>query len=127
MNNEQNMVLDFHRKYGCYIAEHPAIPSDSILMKRIRLITSEVTEFIEAASIGDLVGMIDALADIKYVVDGTGVVLGVDLEPCFAEVHRSNMTKDGGPDSGGKITKGPSYEPPDLISIINKQKNELQT
>ena len=40
--------------------------------------------------------------------------------PNVAEVHRSNMTKDGGPDSAGKITKGPSFKSPEIEKILRR-------
>lgn len=48
----------------------------------------------------------------------------IDLEKCFAEVHRSNMSKlgeDGRPiyREDGKILKGPFYTPCDLNPILN--------
>jgi predicted HAD superfamily Cof-like phosphohydrolase len=90
-------------------------------LRRARLIFTEAAEFIEAADKDDFVEMIDALADILVVTYGTAVELGVDLEPIFAEVHRSNMSKDGGRDAGGKILKGPSYSPPDLRRVLREQ------
>ncbi len=67
-------------------------------------------------------GLVDGLCDLLYVVYGTAVTMGVDLEPVFAEVQRSNMTKDGGgKDAGGKIEKGPNFTPPDVIGQLNMQ------
>lgn len=124
MNIEQQMVFDFHKKYNCEHYDEPTVPSDRTLLLRTRLITEEAGEFAAAASNKDLVGMIDALCDILYVTYGAAVVLGVDLEPFFAEVQRSNMTKDGGgQDSGGKVVKGPNFEPPNLERILEQQKS----
>ena len=51
---------------------------------------------------------------------GAAVEMGVDLEPVFAEVHRSNMSKDGGKDAGGKVLKGPSFTPPNIAQELKK-------
>jgi predicted HAD superfamily Cof-like phosphohydrolase len=64
--------------------------------------------------------MVDALADILVVTYGAAIEMGVDLEPVFVEVHRSNMSKDGGKDPGGKILKGPSFSPPDILRELTR-------
>lgn len=120
MNPMQQMVKEFHRKYNVHLSDKIALPSPATLLLRSRLIVEESGEFMEAATHGDMVGMIDALCDILYVTFGTADVMGVDLEPYFNEVQRSNMTKDGS-DASGKICKGPNYSPPDLYSIYQKE------
>ena len=65
----------------------------------------------------------DALTDILYVVYGAGHAFGIDLDECFNEVHRSNMTKlgeDGRPlyREDGKVMKGPNYEDPNLEQFL---------
>jgi len=62
------------------------------------------------------------LADLLYVVYGCAETYGIDIEPVFEEVHRSNMTKTGGSKrEDGKILKGDNYVPPDIAAIIAKQ------
>ena len=121
MSPEQRMVQEFHHKYELPNASTPTLPSPKDLMRRARLIVSESAEFLEAADQADFVEMIDALADILVVTYGTAVELGVDLEPVFAEVHRSNMSKNGGKDAGGKVLKGPAFQPPDILGELKKQ------
>ncbi len=121
MSPEQRMVLEFHEKYRAPAAATPTMPSMKDRMRRARLIVSEAAEFLDAADKSDFVEMADALADILVVTYGTAVEMGVDLEPVFAEVHRSNMSKDGGQDAGGKIMKGPNFSPPDLLRVLREQ------
>ncbi len=122
MNKEQLGVELFPQKYTCVNKSTPEIPPDDLMLLRTRLIIEEVGEFAKAASCSDMEGMVDALCDLLYVTYGTAVVMGVDLEPLFAEVQRSNMTKDGGGhDSGGKVVKGPDFEEPDLLTILHQQ------
>jgi predicted HAD superfamily Cof-like phosphohydrolase len=80
-----------------------------------------VGEFEKAANDENLVKVADALADLLYVVYGTGVSYGIDLEPIFKEVHESNMSK-GDPEvlrtPSGKVPKAKNYRPPDLQPIL---------
>ncbi|MCA9474890.1 MAG: hypothetical protein KC563_03635, partial [Nitrospira sp.] len=55
-------------------------------------------------------------------VYGTAVSLGIDMEPVFKEVHRSNMSKVGGyKREDGKWVKPPTYSPASLDEIIKNQ------
>ncbi len=121
MSPEQRMVKEFHEKYGAPSAARPTMPTHKDRLRRARLIFTEAAEFIEAADKNDFIEMVDALADLLVVTYGTAVELGVDLEPVFAEVHRSNMSKNGGMDVGGKILKGPGFTPPDLLGVLQEQ------
>lgn len=116
----QQMVKDFHLKFGNVSSSTVEIPSPSMLLLRSRLIVEESGEFLKAATHDDMIGMIDALCDILYVTFGTADSMGVDLEPFFNEVQRSNMSKEGN-DSSGKICKGPNYSPPNLLPILIEQ------
>lgn len=71
----------------------------------------------------DLVAAYDATIDLKVTVEGTGVSMGTDLEPGWAEVHRSNESKFIGIHecSPKKWPKGPHYSPPDLSPILAAQ------
>ena len=65
----------------------------------------------------------EALTDILYVTYGAGHAFGVDLDKCFEEVQKSNMSKldnDGKPiyNESGKVMKGPNYFKPDLSKFI---------
>lgn len=83
--------------------------------------SEELDEYIESAEFGDLIGIADALSDLLYVVLGTAVTHGLDLEPLFDEVHRSNMTKAPLDPVTGKGDKGPDYQPPDLAPLLMVQ------
>ena len=63
------------------------------------------------------------MTDILYVTYGAGYAYGVDLDKCFKEVQRSNMSKlgkDGKPiyNDKGKVMKGPNYFPPNLKPFV---------
>lgn len=121
MGPEQSMVREFHVKYGAPVQPRPAQIAVKDRLRRARLIFSEAAEFLEACDKDDFVEMVDALADLLVVTYGAAVEMGVDLEPVFAEVHRSNMSKDGGKDAGGKILKGPNFRKPDVIGELRAQ------
>ena len=75
-----------------------------------------------------LVETADALADLLYVIYGACVSFGIPIEPIFAEVHASNMSKlgeDGKPiyrESDGKVLKGPNCFKPDIAGVPERQK-----
>jgi predicted HAD superfamily Cof-like phosphohydrolase len=118
------MVAEFHAAFGLPIASIPtgSIPGPLVDL-RCRLLAEEVAEFEAACASGDLVGILDGLADVVYVAYGTALTYGIDLNAAIAEVHRSNMSKlgeDGRPilRVDGKVLKGPQYSPPNLSAIV---------
>ena len=70
------------------VVENPALTK-----LRLDLILEETKELTEAIRDNDFVEVVDALADILYVVYGAGASFGIDLDRAFDIVHRSNMTK----------------------------------
>jgi predicted HAD superfamily Cof-like phosphohydrolase len=122
MNTQQLMAKEFHKKFGVLIQSSPRLVDDAIKDRRIRLIREELGEFERAANDKNLVKIADALTDLLYVIFGTGVSYGFDLEPVFKEVCESNMSKRG-PEVRvikGKIHKAKNYGPPDLQPILEK-------
>ncbi len=109
------------------------------------LIKEEVGELIEAWDANDRVEIVDACIDIIYVVTGLMHSMGLNPQPFWDEVQRSNMSKflveacvfcgtkgcdecDGRGEffkvlrrEDGKILKGPRYSPPDLARIYMEQ------
>jgi predicted HAD superfamily Cof-like phosphohydrolase len=125
MNQHQKDVLEFHRMFGLTIGESPAFPSTKDVELRANLIDEEALEFRQACAEGDVVKVADALADLLYVVYGAGVTFGIDLEPVFSEVQRSNLTKvwpDGTVHKrvDGKIEKPPSYSKANVGKVLSE-------
>jgi len=117
------LVGDFMEAMSQEVLDVPTLPSWDVQDLRIELIEEELRELVVGVENKDLVEIADALTDLLYVVYGAGHSFGLDLDACFAEVHRSNLSKlgeDGRPikREDGKILKGPNYSPPDLKSII---------
>jgi len=116
-------VKEFHETYKCEIRETPTWPVDSLIKLRISLIEEELRELKEAINDSDIVEVADALTDLLYVTYGAGLCFGVELDNCFDEVHRSNMSKlgeDGLPiyRDDGKVLKGPNFFQPDLKKVL---------
>ncbi len=122
-NKHQNMVKDFHKAFNIQINNFPTLNVDqNTPILRCNLIQEELNEFKEAMKNSNIFEIADALADLLYVVYGAAVTYGIDIEPVFQEVHRSNMTKIGGHKrKDGKWMKPDTYEPPNLLPIIHKQ------
>ena len=116
------LVADFHRAGEQEIKTKPDLPSIKIRDLRMELIAEELDELRFADTEGNLVEIADALTDLLYVVYGAGHAYGIDLDKCFAEVHRSNMTKfpDGKVirNEAGKVMKPDSYEKPNLKKVL---------
>ena len=122
MNAAQKMVQEFHEQFDIYRSTTPSIPNEAITTLRNRLIQEEFEELQEAMQGKDLPAIAKELADLLYVVYGTAVSLGIDMDPVFKEVHRSNMSKVGGyKREDGKWVKPPTYSPASLDEIIRTQ------
>jgi predicted HAD superfamily Cof-like phosphohydrolase len=123
MNQEQQMVHHFHERFGLVTNSRPTIPGANMHRLRTLLIEEELAEFRNATEADDLVGVADALADLLYVVYGAAEEYGIDLEPVFAEIHRSNMTKDARARcrADGKVCKGSAYQPPEVRRVVENQ------
>ena len=122
MTNFEKVGL-FMTTFGQEIKKKPGFSSDKINNLRINLIEEELNEFKEAISKKDLKEVADALTDILYVTYGAGHAFGINLDDCFEEVQKSNMSKlgdDGNPiyNENGKVMKGPKYFKPDLKKFL---------
>ena len=122
MTNFEKVGL-FMSTFGQDIKKKASLSSDKINDLRINLIEEELNEFKEAVSKKDLKEVADALTDILYVTYGAGHAFGINLDECFEEVQKSNMSKlgdDGNPiyNENGKVMKGPKYFKPDLKKFL---------
>ncbi len=118
-------VKKFMEKFGQEVKTKTEFPSEKIVKLRYDLIKEELDEFAQAIKDRDITEVEDSLTDILYVTYGAGVAFGIDLDKCFDEVQRSNMSKlgaDGKPiyNKDGKVMKGPQYFKPDLSKFVKK-------
>jgi predicted HAD superfamily Cof-like phosphohydrolase len=169
MTPEQAKVKQWMERAGQECPDKPTIPSLEIRMLRARLIMEEALETVEALGLrvgvpwewirahklefiedGDcnLTSVADGMADLQCVNLGSAVACGIDLEPIFAEVCRSNDTKwwtaneidyakypayefrplDNhlfcATDHGGKVIKSPSYSAAKIEPMIATQRSK---
>ena len=126
MTDEQAMVEAFHSKFGIVMQTAPMDLNEETKQLRVRLIQEEFEELKEAMAAGNLAAVAKEMADLLYVTYGTAVSYGIDMEPVFREVHRSNLSKVGGyKRADGKWVKPPTYSPADIESIVEVRRAQL--
>lgn len=117
----QKDVEDFHRALDIPIGQIPEIRRGKL---RVELIREESKELRKAIERGDLVEAIDGMCDLIVVTLGTAVEFGIDLEPFWDEVHKTNMAKQGGKKRfDGKQLKPENWVGPDIEGILAKIEN----
>lgn len=126
--NPQDLVTEFHTVFQAPVkTDGPGWHPDKALMNlRLELIREEWQELQDAYEEQDFVEVVDALADMIYVIYGFANGIGVDLNAVLQEVHRSNMTKldsEGNPifREDGKIIKSELFEQPQIQKILDLQ------
>jgi len=123
-NTFNSKVQEFHETFNQIVAVKPSIPVRSVQELRLSLILEELSELAEAMGPDtfsayqrmlfkksqevhykseqlrekmqpNLIEVIDALADLQYVLSGAIVATGFTekFEEAFHEVHESNMSK----------------------------------
>ena len=122
MTNFEKVGL-FMRTFGQEVKKKSELSSEKINSLRLNLIKEELDELNKAMRENDILEVADALTDILYVTYGAGHAFGIDLDKCFDEVQKSNMSKldnNGKPiyNEHGKVMKGPDYFKPDLSKFL---------
>ena len=120
-------VKTFMKTFGQIVRIKPKFPDEETMLLRYDLIKEELNELEQAMKAKDLKEVADALTDILYVTYGAGYAYGVDLDKCFKDVQRANMSKlgeDGKPiyNEKGKVMKGPNYLEPNLKQFVEWKK-----
>ena len=136
LTNAQKIV-EFHDAVGAPVPAKLAVPPLEILKLRQKLLQEEFEEATEAleqltaviqsenpTQPADVTEWVHELTDLLYVTYGAILACGVDPDPVFAEVHRANLSKAGGPRrDDGKILKPPGWQPADVRGVIGQQRN----
>lgn len=132
MMTNAERIREFHQAVGAPLPTQPTIPARPLAEMRRRLIDEEYAEVSEAFSNfldaieeerpPDLASLVHELTDLLYVTYGAIQTCGVDPDAVFAEIHRANLTKAGGPRrADGKILKPEGWQPADVRTIIEQQ------
>jgi NTP pyrophosphatase (non-canonical NTP hydrolase) len=132
-DSPQGMVEHFHHKFQCSVDDREV----TVIRTRLTLIREEYRELKDELDgawlslsqgypIANLHKIAKESADLLYVVYGTAVALGIDLEEAFRRVHESNMSKlgaDGQPifRQDGKVLKGENYFEPDMTGTYREE------
>ena len=116
-------VKKFMETFGQIVRTKPQLPDKETMQLRYDLIKEELKELEQAMKTKNLKEIADALTDILYVTYGAGYAYGINLDKCFKEVQRANMSKlgnDGKPiyNEKGKVMKGPNYSEPNLKQFV---------
>ena len=120
-----DLVAEFHTAFNI-----PEARDELTVELRRKLIVEEaleaqdaLDEIIFVPSVNNLEMAAKELADLVYVVYGTALVLGIDLNEALRRVHASNMSKI--PESGapllrgdGKILKPDTYREPNMRGVV---------
>jgi phosphoribosyl-ATP pyrophosphohydrolase len=116
-------VREWLLEAGLPIQAHPTLDvAPDARQMACALIEEEAAEFRAAVDASDLIEIADAAADLIWVTLEAAATFGIPIESVFAEVHRSNLTKvrtdQVALNGAGKIVKGPTFSPPDLLPIL---------
>jgi predicted HAD superfamily Cof-like phosphohydrolase len=116
-------VKTFMETFGQMVRTKPQFPDEKTMQLRCDLIKEELNELEHAMKTKNLKEVADALTDILYVTYGAGYAYGIDLDKCFREVQRANMSKLGKDEKPiynekGKVMKGPNYSEPNLKQFV---------
>lgn len=122
-------VLEFHNAVAetntAYITQRNGPAALVRAVSRYSLLEEEWREYTKAMIEGDVVGVLDALVDMAYVIVGTGLIqFGREsFARAWAAVHESNMAKRWADGTfhlreDGKVLKPEGWEAPDLASIV---------
>ena len=135
MSNPFDDIKDFQLATGSFMRNYPSldVPEEVAILRR-NLMAEEFDEMFTALEGYTLAPGTDILAeiakectDVIVTVIGTMLAFGIDPEPVWKAVHRSNMAKVG-PNGkveyrkDGKVLKPEGWEPPDIMGEIRRQK-----
>ena len=91
-------IRNMHAKFGVHDWLDHSTPDDrSNLMKlRMRMLTEEYTETMNAYLMGNAEEVIDGLIDLCVIAIGTMDIAGVDAQRAWNSVYQANMAKEPG-------------------------------
>lgn len=146
--NIHEQVLEFCRKFDVPVLDRPKVPDAKrvrmcaahVLSEALELVAATIDDtwrpredlknldelrglllwLVEDAPLKvDFPGIVDALADLDYVSEGTRIEFGVDGAPVAAGVHAANMAKE--PVPGGDVKKPEGWKAFDVAAELGRQ------
>ena len=119
IKSELNLVADFHNKFNVPIAQKPTLIKKDRAQNRYKLIKDEVEEYKQGTEKKDIENIAKELADILYATYGAILEHGLQniITEVFAEVHKSNMSKEY---NQYKMIKGEKYFEADIKQLFNE-------
>lgn len=129
MKKQLEQVKEFHDKFQQSYSTFPTSLKRSEYELRYKLAVEEIDEYLDAADDGDVIEVLDALADQLYILLGTVFKHGLQdyLEAAFDLVHANNMNKldeNGKPilREDGKILKPANFKKVELKELFTNLK-----
>jgi predicted HAD superfamily Cof-like phosphohydrolase len=131
-----DLVREFHEATGQEAANYPTPPDTALARFRGRLITEEFKEVMEVLErlaahqemspddkMALLAKLLGELCDLRYVIEGTAVSLGLPMERAYRDIHAANMRKrwpDGTfhTNDYGKVIKPPGWKGADMTDHV---------
>lgn len=126
LNPMQKAVLEWHIAFGVIVNTKPTIPDLKVKELRKSLIAEEQQELFKAIDEDNIIEIADGIGDLLVVLFGTAISYGINMQPIFDEIQRSNMSKiwpDGEVHYNdlGKVMKPSTYSPANLKPILDLQ------
>ena len=96
--NVANDIANMHNRFGVHDWIDDSTPDDrkELMKLRMRMLTEEYAETMNAYLQSDPEEMIDGLIDLCVIAIGTLNIAGVDAESAWNTVHSANMAKHPG-------------------------------
>lgn len=124
MNNEWEMVREFHKAATHPCPDEPVMLTCERLSVRSSWMKEEIEELLQSE---DLCDQVDAVIDLMYFALGTLVEMGIKPDSFFKIIHASNMEKVeiSGPTlfrTDSKVMKPSGWKQPKRLMLkeINK-------
>ena len=103
MKTNYEKVVDFNKCFGSLVSNvlNPSLfkSNPKLVDLKYSLIDEEINELVEAYNNNDIVEIIDALSDIKYVLHGMAAAFGINMDLVFKhylDVYVSSIKKQNG-------------------------------
>lgn len=124
-------LLEFITKFKMPLRDEPGMMDPTLAIERLGLLQEELIEYEGALdqlliepTAEDLADLLDAMVDMIYLLHGTAIMMGFDVDEAWRRVHRANMAKvptrnlDNKRKSRYDVKKPPGWKSPDLLDLV---------